>query len=59
LHESSIKQERDKLSEIYDFGKAFKISMASLLQRDPLSYIADILPIKIKRINEPLDIMEN
>ncbi len=59
INDYAIKSEMEKLAEIYDFGKAFKISMASLLQKDPLSYVQDVLPIKIKRITEPANIMEN
>ncbi len=31
INEYSVKNEFEKLAEIYDFGRAFKISMASLL----------------------------
>ena len=47
INEYSVKSEFEKLAEIYDFSRAFKISMASLLQHNPISYIKDILPIKL------------
>jgi hypothetical protein len=30
-----------------------------LLQHDPISYIKDILPIKLKKISEPKNITDN
>jgi hypothetical protein len=59
IHDCNVKSEFEKLAEIYDFSRAFKISMASLLQHDPINYIKDILPIKLKKISEPKNITDN
>ena len=43
-----MNSEIEKLSEIYDFGSVIKLSLASLLQPNPLQYCQDMLPIKMK-----------
>ena len=49
-------QEMTNLTEIYDFGRAFKISIASLIRPNPLTYIQDKLPLKMIRVNPKEDI---
>lgn len=55
MNRLSVDREIEKLREIYDFGRAFKISMASLIQRNPLSYVKDMLPIKIRALSNEVN----
>ena len=36
-----INSELENLKEIYDFSRAFKICMSSIIQKNPLSYVQD------------------
>jgi hypothetical protein len=40
----------ENLAELYDFSRAFKLSISSLLQKSPLAYIEDMLPIKLRKL---------